>query len=225
MKRKVFGTLDEAVADIPDGVRIMFGGFGGAGFPNNLIQALVQKGTKNITAISNNCGTHDGELGLMFKNNQIKHVIAAFPGPHANYFLQRYSAKEVTLELVPQGILCERMRAAAAGLHGFYTTVGVGTEVATGKEERVIEGQRCILEMPIHADFAFIKAQKADELGNLTYRLAARNFNPIMAMAAKTTIAEVEEIVPAGAIDPEHVITPAIFVHRIVKAKGLRYVG
>jgi 3-oxoacid CoA-transferase A subunit len=225
MKRRVFATLDEAVADIPDGVRIMFGGFGGAGFPNNLIQALVRKGTKNITAISNNCGTRDGELGLMFKNNQIKHVIAAFPGPHANYFLERYATKEVTLELVPQGILCERMRAAAAGLHGFYTTVGVGTEVAAGKEERVIEGKRCILEMPIHADFAFIKAQKADELGNLTYRLAARNFNPIMAMAAKTTIAEVEEIVPVGAIDPEHVITPAIFVHRVVKAKGLRYAG
>lgn len=225
MKRKVFANLDEAIADIPDGVRIMFGGFGGAGFPNNLIQALVRKGTKNITAISNNCGTRDGELGLMFKNNQIKHVIAAFPGPHANYFLERYAAKEVTLELVPQGILCERMRAAAAGLHGFYTTVGVGTEVAAGKEERVIEGQRCILEMPIHADFAFIKAQEADELGNLTYRLAARNFNPIMAMAAKTTIAEVEEIVPVGAIDPEHVITPAIFVHRVVKAKGLRYAG
>jgi len=225
MKRKVFATLDEAVADIPDGVRIMFGGFGGAGFPNNLIQALVRKGSKNITAISNNCGTREGELGLMFKNNQIKHVIAAFPGPHANYFLERYAAKEVTLELVPQGILCERMRAAAAGLHGFYTTVGVGTEVAVGKEERIIEGKRCILEMPICADYAFIKAQNADELGNLTYRLAARNFNPIMAMAAKTTIAEVEEIVPVGAIDPEHVITPAIFVHRIVKAKGLRYAG
>jgi 3-oxoadipate CoA-transferase alpha subunit len=225
MKRKVFATLDEAVADIPDGARIMFGGFGGAGFPHNLIQALVRKGTKNITAISNNCGTGDGELGLMFKNNQIKHVIVSFPGPHASYFLERYATKEVTLELVPQGILCERMRAAASGLRGFYTTVGVGTEVAAGKEERVIEGQRCILEMPIHADFAFVKAQKADELGNLTYRLAARNFNPIMAMAAKTTIAEVEEIVPVGAIDPEHVITPAIFVHRVVQAKGLRYAG
>jgi 3-oxoadipate CoA-transferase alpha subunit len=225
MKRKVFATLDEAVADIPDGVRIMFGGFGGAGFPNNLIQALARKGTRNITAISNNCGTGDGELGLMFKNNQIKHAIAAFPGPRANYFMEGYAAKEVTLELVPQGILCERMRAAAAGLHGFYTTVGVGTELAVGKEERLIDGKRCILEMPIRADYAFIKAQKADEAGNLTYRLAARNFNPIMAMAAKTTIAEVEEIVPVGAIDPEHVITPAIFVHRIVKAKGLRYAG
>jgi len=225
MGRKVFASIDQVVADIPDGVRIMFGGFGGAGFPNNLIQALVRKGIRNITAISNNCGTREGELGLMFKNNQIGHVIASFPGPHANYFQDRYAAGEVTLELVPQGILCERMRAAAAGLQGFYTTVGVGTEVADGKEERVIGNSRCILEMPIHADYAFIKAQKSDELGNLTYRLAARNFNPIMAMAAKTTIAEVEEIVPVGSIEPENVITPAIFVHRIVQAKGLRYAG
>src|SRR2546430_15914625 len=134
-------------------------------------------------------------------------------------------SKEVTLELVPQGILCERMRAAGAGLQGFYTTVGVGTEVAEGKEERFLEGQRCILEMPIHADYALVKAHKADELGNLTYRLAARNFNPIMAMAAKTTIAEVEELVSVGSIEPEHVMTPAIFVHRIVQAKGLHYAG
>lgn len=225
MKKKVYPNLDEVVGDVPDGARIMFGGFGGAGFPNNLIQALVRKGVKNITAISNNCGTRDGELGLMFKNNQIKHVIASFPGPHANHFQGRFAAKEVTLELVPQGILCERMRAAAAGLQGFYTTVGVGTEVADGKEERNLEGKRCILEMPIHADYAFIKAQKADELGNLTYRLAARNFNPIMAMAAQTTIAEVEELVPVGFIEPEQVMTPAIFVHRIVQAKGLHYAG
>jgi 3-oxoacid CoA-transferase A subunit len=225
MKPKIIATLDEAVADIPDGARIMFGGFGGAGFPNNLILALARKGTKNITAISNNCGTREGELGLMFKNNQIKHVIASFPGPHANHFQERFAAKEVSLELVPQGILCERMRAAAAGLQGFFTIVGVGTEVAEGKEERVMDGKRCILEKPIQADYAFIKAQKADELGNLTYRLAARNFNPIMAKAAKMTIVEAEEIVPVGAIEPENVITPAIFVHRIVQAKGLRYAG
>jgi 3-oxoadipate CoA-transferase, alpha subunit len=225
MKRKIFPSLDAAVADVPDGARIMFGGFGGAGFPNNLIQALARKGTKNITAISNNCGTRDGELGLMFKNGQVSHVIASFPGPHANHFQERFAAKKVTLELVPQGILCERMRAAAAGILGFYTTVGVGTEVATGKEERMIDNQRCILESPIHADYAFIKAEKGDGLGNLTYRLAARNFNPIMAMAAKTTIVEVEEIMPVGAIEPEDVMTPAIFVHRIVQAKGIRYAG
>ncbi|HEV7513762.1 MAG TPA: 3-oxoacid CoA-transferase subunit A [Candidatus Acidoferrum sp.] len=225
MKQKIFPSLDAAVADVPDGARIMFGGFGGAGFPNNLIQALARKGTKNITAISNNCGTRDGELGLMFKNGQIRHVIASFPGPHANYFQERFAAKEVTLELVPQGILCERVRAAAAGILGFYTSVGVGTEVANGKEERVIDNHRCILESPIHADYAFIKAQKADELGNLTYRLAARNFNPVMAMAAKTTIVEVDQIVPVGAIDPELVVTPAIFIHRIVQAKGIRHAG
>jgi 3-oxoacid CoA-transferase A subunit len=225
MKQKIYSDIDAIVADVPNGARIMFGGFGGAGFPNNLIQALERKGTKDIIAISNNCGTREGELGLLFKHDRIRHVIASFPGPHANYFQERFAAKQVTLELVPQGILCERMRAAAAGLLGFYTAVGVGTEVAAGKEERNINGKRGILEMPIHADYAFIKAQKADELGNLTYRLAAQNFNPIMAMAAKTTIAEVEEIVPVGSIDPESVMTPAIFVHRIVQAKGVRYAG
>src|SRR6202790_1472245 len=141
MKQKIFFSLDAAVADVPDGAPIMFGGFGGAGFPNNLIQALARKGTKNITAISNNCGTRDGELGLMFKNGQVRHVIASFPGPHSTYFQEQLADKKVTLELVPQGILCERMRAAAAGLCAFFTTVGVGTEVATGKEGGVIEGK------------------------------------------------------------------------------------
>jgi 3-oxoacid CoA-transferase A subunit len=225
MKQKIFSDIDAAIADVPDGARMMFGGFGGAGFPNNLIQALARKSTKDIFAISNNCGTRDGELGILFKLNRIRHIIASFPGPHSNHFQERLTAKEVTIELVPQGILCERMRSAAAGLLGFYTEVGVGTEVAAGKEERIIGGKRCILEMPIHADFAFIKAEKADEIGNLTYRLAAQNFNPIMAMAAKTTIVEVEEIVPTGSIDPENVMTPAIFVHRIVQAKGIRYAG
>src|ERR1700739_1541558 len=188
MKQKIGNSLDAAAADIPDGARIMFGGFGGAGFPNNLIQALSRKGIRNILAISNNCGTRDGELGIMFKNGQVKHVICSFPGPHANHFQERYAKGEVTCELVPQGILCERMRAAAAGVLGFYTTVGVGTEVSLGKEERVIDGKRCILEKPIHADFAMIKAEKADELGNLTYRLAGRDFNPIFAMVAENNI-------------------------------------
>ncbi|HKV25082.1 MAG TPA: 3-oxoacid CoA-transferase subunit A [Candidatus Acidoferrum sp.] len=225
MRDKIYPSLDTALADIRDGARIMFGGFGGAGFPNNLIQALSRRGVRDITAISNNCGTRDGELGVMFKNAQIRHVIASFPGPHSNYFQEQFAQGKVTLELVPQGILCERMRAAAAGLQGFYTTVGVGTEIAAGKEERVLDGKRCILELPIHAEFALIKAENADELGNLTYRLAARNFNPIMAMAAATTIVEVDEIVPVGSIKPEHVVTPAIFVHRIVQAKGVRYAG
>jgi 3-oxoadipate CoA-transferase alpha subunit len=172
MKQKIVSTLEAAVADIPDGARIMFGGFGGAGFPNNLIQALARQGTKDIVAISNNCGTRDGELGIMFKLGLVKHVICSFPGPHANHFQERFAKGQVTCELVPQGILCERMRTAAAGLLGFYSTVGVGTEVANDKEERVIDGQRCILEKPIHAQYALIKAHQADELGNLTYRLA-----------------------------------------------------
>src|SRR5271167_3753208 len=225
VKQKLYATLDAAVADIPDGARIMFGGFGGSGCPNNLIEALVRRGSNNLTAISNNCGTREGELSPLFKHGQIRHVIAAFPGPHSYYFQERHAKGEVTIELVPQGILCERMRAAAAGLLGFYTTVGVATEVAEGKEERVLDGRRCILEAPIHADYAFIKADRSDGLGNLTYRLAARNFNPIMAMAATTTIVEVDEIVPVGSIKPEHVVTPAIFVHRIVQAKGVRYAG
>ncbi len=225
MKQKIFPTLDAAVADVPDGATIMFGGFGGAGFPNNLIQALVRKGTKKITAISNNCGTNEGELSQLFKTKQIKHVIASFPGPRSVYFQEQFARREVTLELNPQGILCERMRAAAAGIYGFYTAVGVGTEIAAGKEERVVNGRRVILEMPLPADYAFIKAHKADELGNLIYRLAARNFNPIMAMAAKTTVVEVDEIVPVGSLDPEVIVTPAIFVHRIVQAEGIRYAG
>ena len=225
MKQKIYPTLDAAVADVPDGATIMFGGFGGAGFPNNLIQALTRKGTKNITAISNNCGTNEGELSQLFKTKQVQHMIASFPGPRSLYFQEQFAKGEVTVELNPQGILCERMRAAAAGIYGFYTAVGVGTEVAIGKEERVIHGRRVILEMPLSADYALIKAEKADALGNLVYRKAARNFNPIMAMAAKTTIVEVEEIVPVGALDPEVIITPSIFVHRIVQAKGIRYAG
>lgn len=224
MRHKIYSSLDSAVADIRDGARIMFGGFGGAGFPNNLIQALALKGTKDITVISNNCGTRDGELGLMFKNGQVRHVIASFPGPHSTYFQEQLAEKKVTLELVPQGILCERMRAYGAGIPAFYSPVGVGTEVARGKEERVIRGKRYILEDALGADIACIKAYRADRLGNLVYRKAARNFNPIMATAAKLTIVEVDEIVDVGSLDPESIVTPSIFVDRIVLAKGLRFV-
>jgi 3-oxoacid CoA-transferase subunit A len=158
VKRKIYPTVDEVIADVPDGATIMFGGFGGAGFPNNLIQALARKGTKNLTAISNNCGTGDGELGLLFKNKQVKHVIASFPGPRSNYFQDQFAAKEVTVELVAQGILCERMRARGAGICAFYSPVGAGTEIAAGREERVFQGKRCVLETALGADFAFIKA-------------------------------------------------------------------
>lgn len=223
-KDKVFESVDAAVADVPDGSTIMFGGFGGAGFPNNLIQGLARKGVKNLGVISNNCGTGDGELGILFKNRQIKRVVAAFPGPGAVYFQEQYTAGEIELELVPQGILCERLRAEGAGIPAFFSPVGVGTEVANGKEERVIRGKRCILEQSLSADYAFIKAHTADRMGNLVYRKAARNFNPLMAMAGKTTIVEVENVVATGDLDPEMIVTPSIFVDRIVVAKGLRYV-
>jgi 3-oxoacid CoA-transferase A subunit len=223
-KNRVYPSVDESVADIPDGATIMFGGFGGAGFPNNLIQGLARRGSRNLRVISNNCGTGDGELGILFKNRQIRHVVAAFPGPGATYFQQQFDAGDIDLELVPQGILCERMRAYGAGIPAFYSPVGVGTDVAKGKEERVIRGKRYILEQALGADYALIRAQRADRMGNLVYRKAARNFNPIMATAAKTTIVEVEEVVEIGALDPETVVTPSIFVDRIVVAKGLRYV-
>jgi 3-oxoacid CoA-transferase subunit A len=223
-KNRVYPSVDESVADIPDGATIMFGGFGGAGFPNNLIQGLARRGSRNLRVISNNCGTGDGELGILFKNRQIRHVVAAFPGPGATYFQQQFDAGDIDLELVPQGILCERMRAFGAGIPAFYSPVGVGTDVAKGKEERVIRGKRYILEQALGADYALIRAQRADRMGNLVYRKAARNFNPIMATAAKTTIVEVEEVVEIGELDPETVVTPSIFVDRIVVAKGLRYV-
>lgn len=217
MRNKTYPSADAAVADVHDGAAIMFGGFGGAGFPESLTQALGRKGLRNLFAISNNCGTGETELGVLFKNNQIRRIIAAFPGPAAHYFQQRHAAGEVELELVPQGILCERMRAYGAGIYAFYSPVGVGTEVAVGKERRVIRGRSCILEQALGADYAFIRAWKADPLGNLVYRKAARNFNPVMATAAGVTIAEVAEIVPIGALDPETIATPGIFVHRIVE--------
>ncbi|MGH9747939.1 MAG: CoA transferase subunit A [Candidatus Acidiferrales bacterium] len=223
-KNKVFSTVDEAVRDIPDGATIMFGGFGGAGFPNNLIQGLARQGARNLKVISNNCGTGDGELGFLFKNRQISRVIAAFPGPGAKYFHEQFDAGEIELELVPQGILCERMRAFGAGIPAFYSPVGVGTDIAARKEERVIRGRRYILEDALGADFAFIKAYRADRMGNLVYRKTARNFNPIMATAAKTAIVEVDEIVETGALDPEMIVTPSIYVDRIVEAKGVRFV-
>jgi 3-oxoacid CoA-transferase A subunit len=221
---KVFSTVDAAVADVPSGAAIMFGGFGGAGFPNNLIQGLARQGARKLKVISNNCGTGDGELGVLFKNRQINRVVAAFPGPGAKYFHEQFDAGEIDLELAPQGILCERIRAYGAGIPAFFSPVGVGTDIAQGKEERMILGRRHILEDALGADYAFIKAYKADRMGNLVYRKTARNFNPIMATAAKTTIVEVEEIVEIGALDPEMIVTPSIFVDRIVQTKGLRFV-
>jgi 3-oxoacid CoA-transferase subunit A len=221
VKNKVYDSLDSVVADVADGATIMFGGFGGTGFPNGLIRALAKKGTKDISAISNNCGTEEFELGLLFKNRQIKHIVASFPGPRSFHFQEQWGKGEVTIELLPQGTLCERLRASVAGIPAFYTPVGVGTEVADGKEERVFKGKRYILEEALTADYAFIRGYKADEIGNVVYRKASRNFNPVMAGAGKTTIIEVEEIVPVGSLDPETIITPSIYVDRIVQAKAV----
>jgi 3-oxoadipate CoA-transferase, alpha subunit len=224
MSDKLFASPDAAVADVPDGATIMFGGFGGAGFPHELIRALARKGSRNLKAITNNCGSGDSELGVLFKNHQISRVIAAFPGPTSYYFQEQFDAGEIEIELAPQGILCERMRAQGAGVRAFYTSVGVGTQVAAGKEERVIAGRRCILEQALGADYALVRAYRADSLGNLVYHKSARNFNPVMATAAAITIAEVNEMVPLGALDPEVIVTPSIFVHRIV-AVGTEHRG
>jgi 3-oxoacid CoA-transferase A subunit len=217
---KIYPSADAAVADIPDGASILFGGFGGAGFPNRLIAALARKGVRDLVAISNNCGTGEKELGILFKNRQIRRVIASFPGPQSTFFQELYAAGEVELELAPQGTLCERMRAFAAGIPAFYTPVGVGTEIGEGKEERVFGDRRAILEQALGADYAFIHARCADEAGNLVYRKAARNFNPVMAMAGRITVAEVDELVPIGGLDPETIITPSIFVQRIALPGG-----
>lgn len=222
MKNKIFATPDEAVSDVSDGATIMFGGFGGAGFPNQLIRALDRKGIEDLHAISNNCGSGDSELGLLFKHERISSVVASFPGPQSHHFQEQYAVGAVDLELAPQGILCERIRAKGAGIHAFYSPVGASTEIARGKEEREIDGKLCVLERALGADFAFIRAKQADELGNLVYRKTARNFNPIMAMAGAITIVEVDEIVPVGSLDPETIVTPSIFVDRIVQADEIR---
>ena len=222
---KVILSPEEAVADIPDGSTIMFGGFGVTGIPFTLIQALYKKGTKKITAISNSPGgkQEDLDLSVLFRNKQIKKVIASYPVYAGKFslFEQQYLKGEIELEMVPQGTLAERIRAGGAGIAGFYTPTGVGTIVAEGKEKRVFDGKEYLLERPLRAAFALIKGHQADRMGNLTYRMTARNFNPLMAMAATVTIAEVDEIVEVGQLDPETIITPGIFVDRVVK--GARY--
>jgi 3-oxoadipate CoA-transferase alpha subunit len=217
---KIFPSAEVAVAVVRDGASILFAGFGGAGCPNLLIAALARQGVRNLTAITNNCGTGDSETGILFKNRQVKRVIASFPGPGSQYFQEQFTAGTIELELVAQGTLCERMRAAGAGIPAFYTPVGAGTEIGAGKEERSFEGRNCVMELALGADFAFLRAHRADEMGNLVYRKAARNFNPVMALAAKVTIVEVEEIVLVGELDPETIVTPGIFVDRIVAVKA-----
>ncbi len=213
---KVLATADEAVAAIPDGASIMMGGFGLCGIPEHLIAALLRRGTKNLTIISNNAGVDDYGVGPLLKSRQVRKMISTYVGENKE-FERQFLQKEIEVELVPQGTFCERMRAAGAGIGGFFTPTGAGTLIAEGKESRVIDGRTYILEAPLGADFAFVKAWRGDRAGNLVYRKTARNFNPVMATAARHTIAEVEQLVEAGALDPDGIHTPGIYVKRLLQ--------
>jgi 3-oxoacid CoA-transferase subunit A len=217
--RKVIRGADEAVAGIPDGSTIMVGGFGLCGIPENLIRALHGLGTRNLTVISNNAGVDGFGLGLLLEARQIRRIVATYVGENQEFERQCLSG-ELEVELVPQGTFAERIRAGGAGIGGFFTPTGFGTVVAEGKETRIIDGVPHVLELPLKADFALIKAYRGDREGNLVYRKTARNFNPMMATAARVTIAEVEELVETGAIAPDHVHTPGIFVRHIFQGSG-----
>jgi len=216
---KVLRSAAEAVALIPDGATIMCGGFGLCGIPEHLLRALHERGTRDLTVISNNPGVDEFGVGLLVKARQVRKVIASYVGENKEFERQAL-AGEIEYTLVPQGTLAERMRAAGAGIGGFFTPTGYGTIVADGKETRVIDGRHYVLEMPLRADFALIKAFKGDRLGNLVYRKTARNFNPVMATAAATTLAEVEQLVEPGALDADSVVTPGVYVtHLFVGAQ------
>jgi 3-oxoadipate CoA-transferase alpha subunit len=218
MIQKEVASLAAAVADVPDGATVMVGGFGTAGLPNELVHALLDQGAKELTIVNNNAGNGDTGLAALLAAKRVRKIICSFPRQvDSHHFDALYRAGQIELELVPQGNLAERIRAAGAGIGGFFTPTGYGTDLAKGKETREIGGRMYVLEAPIHADYAFIKAEVGDRWGNLTYRMTARNFGPVMAMAAKTTIATVHRIVALGEIDPEAVVTPGIFVQRIVK--------
>ena len=224
MKNKIYNSFDKAVADIPNGSTIMSPGFGQVGVPRNLLAALSRQGAKDLTAVSNNAGTLDDkiDIGTLIESGQVKKMICAFTAPthpsQVTPFVKMYNDDEIDAELVPQGTLAERMRAASAGIGGFYTPTSVGTELAEGKEHREINGKMHVLEYPLPGDFALIRAWRADTFGNLQFRMAQRNFNPIMATAARITIVEVEDaIVEVGEIDPDHVHVPGVYVDRLIK--------
>jgi 3-oxoadipate CoA-transferase, alpha subunit len=214
---KIFESQQAALADLPDGATVMIGGFGNAGMPVELIDALIEQGARDLTIVNNNAGNGDTGLAALLEARRVRKIICSFPRQvDSHVFDALYRAGEIELELTPQGNLAERIRAAGAGIGGFFTPTGYGTLLAEGKETRLIDGRHYVLESPIHADFALIKALRADRWGNLVYRKTARNFGPIMAMAAKCTIAQVSEIVGLGELDPEAVVTPGIFVQRVV---------
>ena len=218
MINKLSPSVADALASIHDGATVMIGGFGGAGQPAELIDGLIAHGARDLIIVNNNAGNGDTGLAALLNNGQVRKIICSFPRQaDSHVFDALYRAGKLELELVPQGNLAERIRAAGAGIGGFFTPTGYGTELAKGKETREIDGRMYVLEHPIHADFALIKAERGDRWGNLTYRKTARNFGPIMASAAKVTIASVHEIVELGALDPESVITPGLFVQRVVQ--------
>jgi 3-oxoacid CoA-transferase subunit A len=216
---KVVGSADEAIRDLQDGAVIMSGGFGLCGNPENLIAALHKKGVKNLTIISNNCGTTDKGLGILLQSRQVRKMIASYVGENKE-FERQYLAGELEVELNPQGTLAERIRAGGAGLGGFFTPTGAGTLIAEGKESRVIDGKEMIFEKPLKADFAIVRAWKGDKWGNLVFRKTARNFSPMMCTAARITIAEVEHLVEVGELDGDHIHVPSIYVKRIFQGSN-----
>ncbi|MFN8674581.1 MAG: CoA transferase subunit A [Candidatus Sericytochromatia bacterium] len=216
---KIFSSAQEAINDIKDNMTLMVGGFGLCGIPENLILALRDKGITGLTCISNNAGVSDFGLGLLLQKKQIKKMISSYVGEN-EIFERMVISGELEVELVPQGTLAERIRAGGAGIGGFYTPTGFGTIVSEGKETKVIDGKNYVLELPLKADFSLIKAYKADKAGNLIYSKTARNFNPMMATAGKITIVEVEEIVEVGELDPEMIVTPSIYVQRLIKGEN-----
>jgi len=215
---KLFPSAEAALADMPNGATVMIGGFGNAGMPAALIDALIAQGARDLTIVNNNAGNGDTGLAALLKAKRVKKILCSFPRQADSWhFDALYRSGEIELELVPQGTLAERIRAAGAGIGGFFTPTAYGTKLADGKETRRIGERDYVLEFPIHADYALIKADRADRWGNLTYRMTARNFAPIMASAAKCTVVQVRETVELGALDPEMVVTPGIFVKRVVK--------
>ncbi|GAA1816369.1 3-oxoacid CoA-transferase subunit A [Actinomadura chokoriensis] len=220
----ILDSVDEAVQGIEDGSTVLVGGFGFAGMPFDLIDGLIRQGAKDLTIVSNNAGNGDVGLAALLKTGRVRKVVCSFPRQSDSYvFDELYRAGRIELEIVPQGNLAERMRAAGAGIGAFYCPTGVGTPLAEGKETRTIDGRVHVLEYPIRGDVALIGAHRADTMGNLVYRKTARNFGPVMATAAGTTIVQVGEVVPAGEIDPEAVVTPGIFVDRVVRVEARRY--
>ena len=218
MINKIFDSAEAALGGLRDGATVMIGGFGGAGQPAELIDALIAGGARDLTIVNNNAGNGETGLAALLKAGRVRKIICSFPRQvDSQVFDALYRAGQIELELVPQGNLAERIRAAGAGIGGFFTPTGYGTELARGKETREINGRMYVLESPLAADVALIKAEAGDRWGNLVYRKTARNFGPIMAMAARLTVASVYEVVELGGLDPEHIVTPGLFVHRVVK--------